>query len=142
MMKSAWPPPYKEAEPSTRRRGRLNSPLAKNRDAVLWAAMWAVAGIETRVVGRELLGVAASGDAAVRLATLYVPISTTRAALNTRQRGAKATGFLKFLEGGKGRGRHLKEAEEACGGGRDEGALRLVGLEEEGVKILEAGTEL
>jgi len=55
---------------------------------------------------------------------------------------AEVVGFLKFLEGGKGRGRRLKEAEEACGGGRDEGALRLVGLEEEGVKILETGTEL
>jgi hypothetical protein len=66
----------------------------------LWATMWAVAGIETRVVGRELLRVAASVDAAVRLSTLYVPISTTRAALNTQQRGAKAAGFLKFLKGG------------------------------------------
>jgi len=55
---------------------------------------------------------------------------------------AEVAGFLKFLKGGKGRGRRLKEAEEACGRERDEGAPRLVGLEEEGVKILETGTEL
>jgi len=71
---------------------RITLAVGKNRAAVLWAAVRAVAGIETRVVGREYLRVAASGDTAVRLATLYAPISTTRAALNTRQRGAEGRG--------------------------------------------------
>ena len=102
---------------------RITLAVGKNRDAVLWAAVWAVAGVETRVVGRKYLRVAASVDAAVRLATLYAPISTTRAALNTRQKGQRAevAGFLKFLKGGKGRGRRPKEAEEAYGRERDEG---------------------
>jgi hypothetical protein len=56
--------------------------------------MRAVAGVETKVVGRECLRVVASGDAAVRLATLYAPTSTT--ALHTRRRGAEAARFLIF----------------------------------------------
>jgi copper(I)-binding protein len=75
---------------------RITLAVGKNRAAVLWAAVWAEAGVETRVVGREYLRVVASGDAAVRLATLYTPTSTTRVALHTRQRGAEAVRFLIF----------------------------------------------
>jgi hypothetical protein len=48
----------------------------------------------------------------VRLATLYVLISTTRAALNTRQKGTKATGFLKFLKADKTGAYALKKLRE------------------------------
>jgi hypothetical protein len=54
----------------------------------------AVAGVETKAVGREYLRVVAFGDAAVRLATLYALISTTRVA--ARQRGAEAARFIIF----------------------------------------------
>jgi hypothetical protein len=75
---------------------RITLAVGKNRAAVLWAAVRAVAGVETKVVGREYLRVVASGNAAVRLATLYAPTSTTRVALHTRRRGAEAARFLIF----------------------------------------------
>jgi hypothetical protein len=103
-----------------------------------------VAGVETKVVGREYLRVAASGGAAVRLATLYAPTSTTCAALHTRRREAEASGFLKFLEdkAEKAGAEVLKKLKELVEEGEVRGMSRLVGLGEEGVKILEAGAEL
>jgi hypothetical protein len=101
----------------------------------------AVAGVETKVVGREYLRVA--GDAAVRLATLYAPTSTTCAALHTRRREAEASGFLKFLEdkAEKAGAEVLKKLKELVEEGEVRGMSRLVGLGERR-EDPEAGAEL